>query len=211
MANEKQIAANRKNALRSTGPRTEAGKAVSRHNSLKHGLTAEIVLLPSEDPEQLRELLDALRDKYQPEDLEEELQIERLATLYWQVRRVPGYEATLLRQEERPVVLRPGSVVVDQANAGYREPRASALVTMLVQWDAFSRLSRYARDLSREIERIREQFRKARSEREATSAIPLKASATTPTGQAEPVVSPALTHLWSEDEFEKRMGFSRPN
>ena len=40
MATLKQIAANRANAERSTGPRTRAGKARSRLNSWKHGLTA---------------------------------------------------------------------------------------------------------------------------------------------------------------------------
>ncbi|MDX2037195.1 MAG: hypothetical protein SFX72_11135 [Isosphaeraceae bacterium] len=49
---EKQAAANRENAKRSTGPRTEEGKAVSRGNAVKHGFCAEIVLLPEEDPDE---------------------------------------------------------------------------------------------------------------------------------------------------------------
>ena len=39
MASEKQIAANRANALRSTGPRTAAGRATSSQNALRHGLS----------------------------------------------------------------------------------------------------------------------------------------------------------------------------
>ncbi|UVO27595.1 hypothetical protein [Bradyrhizobium arachidis] len=42
MATEKQIAANRKNAARSTGPRTISGKARSRMNALRHGLAATL-------------------------------------------------------------------------------------------------------------------------------------------------------------------------
>ena len=41
MATQKQIAANRRNALRSTGPRTPLGKARSRANSLRHGLLSK--------------------------------------------------------------------------------------------------------------------------------------------------------------------------
>ena len=49
MSSTAQAIANIENAQRSTGPRTEAGKAASSHNALKHGLTAQTVLLPGED------------------------------------------------------------------------------------------------------------------------------------------------------------------
>ncbi len=51
MPSEKQIEANRRNAQRSTGPRTPEGKARSSRNNLRHGLTAQIVLMPDEDRE----------------------------------------------------------------------------------------------------------------------------------------------------------------
>src|ERR1700758_1667526 len=41
MANERQIAANRRNAQRSTGPRTSAGKTRAKKNAYRHGLAAE--------------------------------------------------------------------------------------------------------------------------------------------------------------------------
>ena len=44
MASEKQIAANRKNASKSTGPRTQEGKARSKMNALRHGLAASNML-----------------------------------------------------------------------------------------------------------------------------------------------------------------------
>ena len=41
MATAKQATANRRNAAKSTGPRTKSGKARSSGNALKHGLSAE--------------------------------------------------------------------------------------------------------------------------------------------------------------------------
>lgn len=51
MTSYRQIEANRRNALKSTGPRTETGKQVSRCNAVRHGLTAETVLSALEDTE----------------------------------------------------------------------------------------------------------------------------------------------------------------
>lgn len=48
MATEKQIQANRNNAKKSTGPRTEKGKARVSQNALKHGLLARDAILPGE-------------------------------------------------------------------------------------------------------------------------------------------------------------------
>ena len=51
MATKKQIAANRKNAKKSTGPKTAKGKARSSRNALKHGLLSRQVVLADEDGE----------------------------------------------------------------------------------------------------------------------------------------------------------------
>ena len=49
MSTAEQVAANRQNAQSSTGPTSDDGKAASRLNALKHGLTAETPVLPTED------------------------------------------------------------------------------------------------------------------------------------------------------------------
>ena len=61
MMSDRKAAANRQNALKSTGPKTPEGKAAVRHNALKHGLLAEQELLPDEDEDALRELGERLR------------------------------------------------------------------------------------------------------------------------------------------------------
>src|SRR4051794_37427473 len=54
-----RIAANRRNAMKSTGPRTPAGKAVSRLNGVTHGLCSKVPVLPGEDAEERRRRLEA--------------------------------------------------------------------------------------------------------------------------------------------------------
>ena len=68
MSSTKQVAANRRNGARSTGPRTKPGKARSRRNALKHGLSAEQVVMLGEDPVAFEALRDDLYAHYQPAD-----------------------------------------------------------------------------------------------------------------------------------------------
>ena len=49
MISEKRLEANRRNALHSTGPRTEAGRNRSRMNALRHGLTGQVTTMTDED------------------------------------------------------------------------------------------------------------------------------------------------------------------
>jgi hypothetical protein len=52
---DQQKLANQQNALKSTGPKTKAGKDRSRRNSLKHGLAGMGSVLPAEDMELFQE------------------------------------------------------------------------------------------------------------------------------------------------------------
>ncbi len=71
MTSDKQAAANHENAKTSTGPRSEDGKNTVRHNALKHGLRAQTVVLPNEDPQAFEELRQGLRDHHQPAGAQE--------------------------------------------------------------------------------------------------------------------------------------------
>jgi hypothetical protein len=96
MASERQIRANRRNALKSTGPRTAAGKAASSRNALRHGLTALQVVIEGEDPALFEALCHRFLGEFQPVGPVEEFLVERLAGLAWRLRRVPLFEAALL-------------------------------------------------------------------------------------------------------------------
>jgi hypothetical protein len=93
MTTKKQIATNRRNAKQSTGPRTEEGKASSSQNALKHGLSADRVVIWDEDPNEFDALRSSLFRHYQPADPVSQFQVEQLAASIWRLRRVPVIEA----------------------------------------------------------------------------------------------------------------------
>ena len=95
MATPAQIVANRRNAARSTGPRTPAGKAAASRNALRHGLTAQSPLLPSEDSAAYQLHLDRFRAEWQPLGPTEESLVRRMAEADWALQRVPALEAAL--------------------------------------------------------------------------------------------------------------------
>ena len=87
MTSLKQQAANRANAQRSTGPRTEEGKAASSKNAFKHGITARCVL-DGEVKEDLDILLKDYNDRLRPVDGLEEQLVFNMVMLEWQIRRI---------------------------------------------------------------------------------------------------------------------------
>src|ERR1700756_3569238 len=99
MATLKQIEANRRNALKLTGPKTPEGKAAVRLNALRHGLRAHTVVLPGENPEQFQQLCDDLEAEWQPQTQTELLYVEQMAVSQWKLRRMEIGEASLLVQK----------------------------------------------------------------------------------------------------------------
>ena len=97
MASRRQIAANRRNAARSTGPRTDKGKQRSRQNAVRHGLTAETVVTILEDADRYEALEQALIRDYRPETEIEHQLVARLASLLWRLRRATLIEAGLFQ------------------------------------------------------------------------------------------------------------------
>src|ERR1700752_3708408 len=92
---ERKLKANRENARKSTGPKTLRGKAYSRGNALKHGLFCRPITdfeALREDPQKYEEMLNGLRDQYQPMGKAEEIEVERIAICYWRLKRAWRYE-----------------------------------------------------------------------------------------------------------------------
>ncbi len=83
MTTLREIAANRQNSLKSTGPRTEQGKAVVSRNAVKHGILSIHFLLDGEDAEQFQCLLEGLRAALRPVSMLEDLLVEKVAVNFW--------------------------------------------------------------------------------------------------------------------------------
>jgi hypothetical protein len=90
-----QITANRRNALKSTGPQTRSGQAASRMNALKHGLTAEQVVLFDEDVEEFQLFFRKWLQACKPKGFIEHQMVERIAICAWRLRRVYRIETQL--------------------------------------------------------------------------------------------------------------------
>src|SRR5215207_989284 len=99
MTSKKQIEVNRRNALKSSGPRTPEGKATARLNATTHGLLSQEILLPGEDEEALKELAERLRAELQPVGEMENLLVERIIDATWRLRRLSRVEAGIFTWE----------------------------------------------------------------------------------------------------------------
>jgi hypothetical protein len=94
-----KAAANRRNSLRSTGPKTPAGKAKTSRNALRHGVRSAAAFVPGlerrSDWERHRK---ALLDALEPLGALEESLADRVALLLWRLDRVARYEREAIVQ-----------------------------------------------------------------------------------------------------------------
>src|ERR1039458_5357658 len=108
MASEKQVSANRRNSVKSTGPKTNDGKMQSRRNAIRHGLTAATVVPAIEDCQEFEDFEAAIRADYQPISTIEHELVARLTSLLWRLRRATLIETNLfqlqalLAMEQKP-------------------------------------------------------------------------------------------------------------
>jgi hypothetical protein len=95
MTSEAKIAANRRNAEKSTGPKSVFGKAKVARNALRHGLRAEKLTAFDEQEGDFLAFHEAQRAAFEPvDDIEEQL-VERIAVCAWRLRRIYRVEAEM--------------------------------------------------------------------------------------------------------------------
>ncbi len=99
MTSEKKKEANRRNALKSTGPRTPEGKNAVRLNATRHGLLSKEVPLTGEVAEALQQLDESLRNEVRPAGQIENLLADQIIAAYWRLWRLGRAEVGIFAWE----------------------------------------------------------------------------------------------------------------
>jgi hypothetical protein len=174
MSSEAQILANRLNAEKSTGPRTEEGKAVASQNAVKHGLSARQDIISTEDRDQFeihhRQMLDDLA----PVGPLELVLADRIVSLSWRLKR-----AERIQNEAFDYLLAKGSrkkAGEFTESAGDSEDHADlefgqAIVTDFANERALERLMIYERRIESSVYRTISQLRTQQIMRESESNV----------------------------------------
>lgn len=89
----KQREINRQNAQKSTGPRTEAGKAASSKNRLAHGLCSSSLIIRGETQEAFDELQIQTHVAFDPKTEEETMLVDQLVEALWRLNRARSVES----------------------------------------------------------------------------------------------------------------------
>jgi hypothetical protein len=182
---------NRANSQNSTGPKTEAGKQRSSLNALRHGLTSQIVVMPTEDLLIYQRHLKSFTDEYHPEGATEAHPVQALSDTAWRLNRVAALEANLL-------TLAGSSQPNPFADAPNQIQDAMAIVAALEsQSKALANLSLHSQRLSRQFERTVAQLHELQRTRHACE----KQDADNLLDIMEMYKSKGQTYLPSEDGF----------
>src|ERR1700730_15210393 len=150
---------NKANAQKSTGPRTAAGKQRSSLNALRHGLTGQTIVLPTEDHSAYQRHSQAFLDEYRPKGATEIQLVQSLLDTSWQLNRASAVETNLFslgitEMEDRIRASHPQAETALAMALAYREHNR-----------AFANIGIYRQRLAREFERTLILLRQIQAER----------------------------------------------
>ena len=114
LISDKQQAANRQNAQKSTGPKTPEGKEAVRFNALTWSLRARSLILPFEDAENYQQLWNSLEAELQPQAHSEWHYMEQMASSQWLLTRNAGSEQRIY--EEAALTLEKQFALLDRVS-----------------------------------------------------------------------------------------------
>jgi len=167
MSTSSRIEINRANSQNSTGPKTEAGKQRSSLNALRHGLTGQIVVMPTEDLHAYQLHLKSFTEEYDPKGATEANLVQALADTSWRLNRVAALETNLLTMGVA-TTCSPIADAPDQV-----QDALSIVAALESQSKALSNLSMHSQRLSRQFERTVTQLRALQQTRRLKEKIDL--------------------------------------
>jgi hypothetical protein len=115
MATKKQVAANRLNARKSTGPTSPEGKARSAMNALKSGIDAQSHIIRGESEAALQALSAEYCDRFRPNTPEQRMLVDTLIDSEWLLRRFRVCEAQLWERGAQIATTPLAAIVLAQA------------------------------------------------------------------------------------------------
>jgi len=149
MATEKQLQANRQNALKSTGPKSSIGKMVASRNSTQHGFYSTSVLLPDEDRDEFLKLGRRLASAYNPCGVLEEEQVRTIIETRWQLHRANLVDSELFQ--------------IYGFFKGENRGVGTAFAQDTTQGNAFSKLTLYQTFLLRKLDHAQRELRELKA------------------------------------------------
>lgn len=167
MTNPKKIDSNRKNALKSTGPKTEEGKKASRMNALKHGILSQEILLPDEDESALIKLREGFNNEFSPVGDIEEILVDRIVSLIWRLKRLGRTEVGIFRFRLNNRRRDPFMIISDDVSA-----LGESFINDGLGANAFSKLSRYESTIERGLFKAIHELQRIQAARQG-KAVPL--------------------------------------
>ncbi len=171
---QKQIEANRRNAKKSTGPKTEQGKQVVSGNSVKHGMYSKQIVIQSmhysEDPEEYEVLYESLVADLEPENSFQEHLVRKITNAIWRSRRVIFAESAAIKNKLLQIEgdVKAGVVFSEFLNTDFGEDRQTRMAQNLVNRalipgeDMSVNLLRYEMRMDRQLTRLFRLYRQVK-------------------------------------------------
>jgi hypothetical protein len=155
LPSDKQRAASRANGAKSKGPVSVEGRARSSQNSLRHGLSSKIVVLPHENRDAFEAVRDSYMDDFQPANQSQHDLVETMAAARWRLNRLVETEAKIIEKE---MLLHDDDMEKEFADMIQVEKLAWTIDHLANQTKTLQLLIRYEGSLNRSYERAYKQL-----------------------------------------------------
>jgi hypothetical protein len=159
---------NRANAAHSTGPATAAGKAVSRLNATRHGLTSQVACMTWEDRDAFNQFCASIVTDYHPETTIETQLAQAIAEDHWRLNRARAIEHNIFALGS--ACLREASTPPIDSDDPQIDAALAQAQTFRDEGKTFGLITLYEQRIHRNLQRNLDRLRQLQSDRRAARA-----------------------------------------